>query len=288
MLSTSTSTAATRLPASLHRFGNSAWPVPLREFIAANLDAVLARARLARSSEHVTPRVVAAGLRASVRAAASRAAEGGRPSAARARSRRDNARPPRPGRGRAPPGGARCAPRPALHGASAHVGVSRILRQRGLQPGRSLPGQGGLVHHRSNVPPRRLSRVAPHRGCPPRSQARAPGVPRAAHLLLPPPFRARPCGPARVLPPPSVGLGAVLARARPARGSSMTTHVTSIRACARACARPPRAPRREAEVMHGVGLGDAHMPRAQGVVEFSHDPANDGAGALAAHRKAAG
>jgi hypothetical protein len=53
--------------------------------------------------------------------------------------------------------------------------------------------------------------------------------PLSKRVGLPPPFRAPPCGPARVLPPPSVGLGAVLARARPRRGwrASLVTTATA-------------------------------------------------------------
>jgi hypothetical protein len=56
---------------------------------------------------------------------------------------------------------------------------------------------------------------------------------------VPPPFRARPFGPARVLPPPYVGLGAVLAPCSAASQRVTFDALSVTAACARACARPP-------------------------------------------------
>jgi hypothetical protein len=71
-------------------------------------------------------------------------------------------------------------------------------------------------------------------------------------MCCPAPFRARPFGPARVLPPPYVGLGAVLA---PCSAAGMVlraaVEVCSVAACARACARQPaRAVGEAVEMRH--------------------------------------
>ena len=67
-------------------------------------------------------------------------------------------------------------------------------------------------------------------------------------------------GPALLLPPPSVGLGAVLARARPEPCGAVIP-LSVVLACARACARPPRAPRRRPA---RSGRRDTHVGRRCG------------------------
>src|SRR5687767_1813729 len=82
-----------------------------------------------------------------------------------------------------------------------------------------------------------------------------------AAVVLPPTFRARPFGPARVLLPPNVGLGAVLARARPPQ-SAKNINVSRLRP-ARELARglPARA---MGEAVGVAERADESVPRLKG------------------------